>query len=147
MSRQAKNRLKDILVEIQTQFRSNIDGTTYYNNLLVSNQIDLGYEAIEECNKYPHIYIAAANERNTVPVRRDQFEISDEIEIFGYVKESNDTLTKALELQSDMEQALYTDESLSNKVSAMSLSTGVAAMMGYGVVHLMLVVQSQYLTE
>jgi len=96
MSRQAKNRLKSIIEAVQTQLRTITEGT-YFNFSLADDQVDLGYKSIDECNKFPHIYIASV-EGNSIPYRRTGFEMVEVIEIFGYINKEIDTFVEALKL-------------------------------------------------
>jgi hypothetical protein len=145
MARTSKNRLKSIIEAVQTQLRT-IDGTSYFNFHLDEDQVDLGYKSIDECNKFPHLYIASVEESD-MPVRRTQFEMYANIELFGYIQKETDTFQEALKLQSDMEQALFADEDFGDKVTGEVVNSSVAAMSNLGVVHMVVRLNSQYLEE
>ena len=146
MARSTKNRLKSLLEAIQTRLRTIAVGT-YFNNTLASGQVEIGYKSIDECNKFPHIYIASVTEGPSIPVRRTQFENRLECEIFGYVKSTREALEEALKLQSDMEQSLCADESFGSKATRLSIRSEVAAMKEHGVVHMIVYLDSQYEEE
>lgn len=143
MARTSKNRLKDIIDQIVTQLRT-IDGTTYFNFELDDNQVEYEYKDIDQCPKFPHIYISAVSEPTTLVECRDTQSISDNVELFGYVKNDKQALTEALKLHSDIEQALYSDVSLNSLVTSMQISSLIASGNGFGVVHFNIIVQSQF---
>ena len=143
MARSSKDRLKNIVDQVVTQLRT-IDGSTYFNFDLDDNQIEYEYKDIDQCPKFPHIYISAINEPATVIECRDTQDITDNIELFGYVKNDKQALIEALKLHSDIEQALYSDVSLNNLVMSMQVASMIASGSGFGVVHVNVVVQSQF---
>ena len=145
MARQAKNRLLTIIQAVQTQLRT-IDGTTYFNFHLDNDQVNVGYKSIDECNKFPAIYIASVEGTN-IPYRRTGLEMVEQVEVFGYIQKDVDTFLEALKLQSDMEQALFYDESFGGLTSGEYVTCSVAAISNIGVVHIVIRLNSQYEEE
>ena len=109
-----KNLEKDVVTRIITQLQG-IDGTTNYNNSIADADIHSEFLLITETHNFPTICIGGIDQSGSVMFVRKGFEVPTEIEIFGYVKDNENPITKALELLSDMRVALIGDEDLNDK--------------------------------
>lgn len=145
MSRTTRNRLLNIVEAVQKQLRT-ISESNYYNFTFGDDQVQLGYKSIDECNKFPSVFISSI-EGTSVPYRRTGFEVVENIEIFGYIQKEQDTFREALKLHSDIEQALFGDESFEGLVSGEYVTSSVAAISQFGVVRVVIRLNSQYEEE
>lgn len=137
------NKLKTITDQIKTQFE-NIDETGDYNNNIIASHIVKGYVEFAAAIAYPSIYIAGVRDGASEQADQIMYNVPVIVEIFGYVNKENDLLDVALELASDMENAIYADETLDDNVWSMSLDLEIAAFESYGVVKMILSAVTDY---
>jgi hypothetical protein len=115
------NRLQNIVDRIETQLKWP-NGSTPYNFEIKS--VEQGFVTEEKANAFPHVCIPFAS-IGTNPV--DQMASTQEVKVnvLGYVKSEKNTLRVALQLASDLENAIMADESLNGNVYSLTISTEV----------------------
>ena len=115
------NRIKSVVDALVDQLRSSINGSTGYNCRLNHNQIVLGARAISEQSTYPFVCVPTVSWDVEQVTIGDNFMVEFEIEVHGYVKSTDDALTRAMELGSDIERAIRADSSLGEGVMGFQL--------------------------
>ena len=113
-----QNALKNIVVAVRDQLRTNIVGGTGYNYDLSHKQVQIGDYNPENIGKFPFVCVASARETMDNEGLGPQYVCSFELEILGYVQtgsedEATDSaLLEAANLLSDIESAVLVDDTL-----------------------------------
>ena len=107
-------------------------------------RVNKGFLAFNDVQRFPFICVGYARaERST---QRDQitYDVPLTIELYGYVKKVGGVLDEAFDLASDIERALYADETLGDYVWDMSLSFEIGTLGDIGVVSVGISAMSSY---
>ena len=116
------NRLQDIVDRIETQMRYP-NGASPYN--FDVDSVEQGFIGVDRANRFPHVCIPYA----TIGLEFTDRITSDQeilVHVLGYTKKERNPLRAALQLASDMENAVMADETLNGLVYNLTLSTEVS---------------------
>ena len=139
------NNLSSILTELESQLEG-IDGTQgSYNFVLQPEQVLQGFIPMDKADVYPFICIPYVNLPPSKQTDQVTYECPLDVEIYGYVKTESNVLVEAAKLQSDIEAAIYTDESLGGYVWEMQLRAELVTSDDCGAVVMVLSAKTEFI--
>ena len=128
--------LRTMVEALRDQLRTNINGTTGYNNRLKDEQVVRGYVSAQKANIFPTVCIVSASEEDLpADIPQSKFERLVGIELLGYVKTKDDRFDEAMKLQSDIRKAIEADSTIGDRLYGLEASFGVGSEDLYGVVY------------
>ncbi|MBW2062648.1 MAG: hypothetical protein JRI95_13955 [Deltaproteobacteria bacterium] len=121
------NRLKAIVEAVVAQLQE-IDGGTHYNFSLLSGQIIQGYIGHDQAHRYPSVCVIGASLDGSDFADQRSRNAPFTVELLGYVQKEQDALSEALKFASDIETAIFTDETLGGLIWGLSTRLEVSAL-------------------
>ncbi|MBW2092264.1 MAG: hypothetical protein JRI34_09115 [Deltaproteobacteria bacterium] len=121
------NRLKAIVEAVISRLKG-IDGGENYNYSLSGGQVLSGYIGHDQANQYPCVCVIGASLDGSSFIDQRSRNIPFTVELLGYVCHEQDVLAEALKLASDIETALFADETFGGLVWDLSARLEVSAM-------------------
>lgn len=137
------NLLRTITDRIIAQLK-NIDGTGDYNNN-IENRAYKGFKTFDQTIEIPSIFLGFAMEGESGQTDQVHYNVPIEIEIYGYVRDSDSAFDEALKLASDIDVAIYADEGLNDNVWGLTLQHSISSEGEYGVVNTLLTAVAEYI--
>ncbi|MBW1709930.1 MAG: hypothetical protein JRJ73_08630 [Deltaproteobacteria bacterium] len=121
------NRLKAIVEAVISQIRR-IDGGENYNFALSVERVISGYAGHDQTDQYPCVCVIGASLDGSSFADQESRNVPFTVELLGYVQEEQDALNEALKLASDIETAVFMDETLGELVWGLSTRLEVSAL-------------------
>lgn len=139
------NKTYDILVQLKAQLQG-IDGTSgTYNFELMDEQVMQGFVAIDKADLYPSICIPFVSEPPSQMVDQVTAVHPVDIELYGYVQHETDPLLEVAKLQSDMKEAIYSDETFDGNVWDLSMRSELVTTENFGAVVMWLSAKAEFI--
>ncbi len=121
------NRLGEIVEAIISQLRG-IDGGGEYNYSFSGEQVISGYISHEQATRYPCVCVIGAGFDGTEFIDQKSRSMPFNVELLGYVRSEQAVLGEAFKLASDIETAVFSDETLGGLAWDLSVRLEVSAM-------------------
>ncbi len=120
------NQIETITAQVITQLQA-IDGTGNYNNTILSTSIAKGWKTYDSTSEFPAIWLSSLSSGGNIEqVDQKSLDIPLRIELVGYVKNTETTFSACEKLLSDIEFAIYADESFDENVYNLDMNFSIA---------------------
>ena len=143
----SSNEVKSVMDALEILFAS-INGTGNYNFYLDPQNIVQEFKSLDEIMSFPYLCLGSARYTMT-QTDQQSYEVPLEIEVFGYLKrdEGGESLENGLKFASDLERALFSDETIGGRIYGMNLNFDVVSFDNYVVVGLIIRCSFEYLNQ